>query len=162
MRLKLLVLLFLVANTLYAADIIPQPRSVVEGNGEYLLGAKATLVCDKELGDAADYLLSYLPLRKVSSKRADVRLLLDDKLQSEEYQLRIDTRGVEVRGGGYGGVFNGVQTLLQLMPSEVYAKSLKLPVKVGHIVVSDAPRYEYRGFLLDVARTYMPDRKSVV
>ena len=156
MRLKLLVLLLLVANTLYAADIIPQPRFVVEGNGEYLLGAKATLVCDKELGDAADYLLSYLPLRKVSSKRADVRLVLDDKLKSEEYQLRIDTNGVEVRGGAYGGVFNGVQTLLQLMPSEVYGKKLKLPVKVGHIVVSDAPRYAYRGFLLDVARTYMP------
>ena len=155
-KLTTLIAFLFVANVIYAADIIPQPRSVVEGKGTFELARRATLVCDKELNDAATYLLEYLPLRQVTSKDGDVRLVLDKKMQSEEYLLCIDDKGIEIRGGGYGGVFNGLQSLLQLMPAEIYAKELKLPLSIGHITVSDAPRYEYRGFLLDVARTYMP------
>ncbi len=156
MKWRLLLPLLLVANTLFAADIIPQPNSVVEGNGTFTLGPQATLVCDAELEDAAQYLCGYLPLHRSTSTEGDIRLLLDSTLKEEEYRLRIDTHGIEIRGGAYGGVFNALQTLLQLLPSEVYGKRLKLPVSLTHISVSDAPRYGYRGYLLDVARTYMP------
>ena len=156
MKTRVLIILLFVAQTLFAADIIPQPRSVEEGSGVFTLDRRATLVCDKELDEAASYLLEYLPLRRTTSKSGTVKLLLDKALKSEEYRLSIDDQGVEIRGGAYGGVFNGLQTLLQLMPSEIYTKAAKLPISLKHIVVNDAPRYDYRGFLLDVARTYMP------
>ena len=86
-KLTTLIAFLFVANVIYAADIIPQPRSVVEGKGTFELARRATLVCDKELNDAATYLLEYLPLRQVTSKDGDVRLVLDKKMQSEEYLL---------------------------------------------------------------------------
>lgn len=156
MRIKLLIALLFVTQTLFAADIIPQPRSIEEHNGTFTLARRATLSCDKELADAASYLQEYIPLRRIATNDGDVKLLLDKKLGGEEYRLTIDKDGIEVRGGAYGGVFNGLQTLFQLMPDAVYSKSAKLPMSLNYIVVSDAPRYEYRGFLLDVARTYMP------
>ena len=53
MRTKLLVALLFVTQTLFAADIIPQPRSIEEHNGTFTLARRATLSCDKELSDAA-------------------------------------------------------------------------------------------------------------
>ena len=156
MKWRLLFASLFVANTLFAADIIPQPNSIIKGNGTFTLNSHATIICDKELDNAAAYLCEYLPLQHASSKRGDIQLVLDKKLKSEEYLLRIDNKGIEIRGGAYGGVFNGVQSLLQLMPAKVYTKNIKLPISLEHITISDAPRYDYRGFLLDVARTFMP------
>ena len=59
----------------------------------------------------------------------------------------------------YGGAFNGVQTLLQLLPATVY-DGAELPVAADCCLVEDKPQYDYRGFMLDVCRTWM-DKDNV-
>ena len=138
-------------------DIIPQPLSLVKGEGRFMIDEQTALICDKGLEKVASYFMQYVHLTRTKGKKNNsIRFVLDAKLGKEEYALKIDKKGVELRGGDYGGVFNGVQSLLQLLPHAVYTKSAQLPMEVSYIEVKDAPQYHYRGLLLDVARTFQP------
>lgn len=137
-------------------DIIPQPLSLVKGEGRFTIDERTAIICDKMIPQAADYLRIYLPLERSKGKKNNsIRLLIDAKnLGKEEYTLNIDKKGIEICGGDYGGVFNGIQSLLQLLPHAIYTKNASLPMEVSYIAVKDAPEHHYRGFLLDVARTF--------
>ncbi|MFI0811363.1 beta-N-acetylhexosaminidase [Streptomyces echinatus] len=102
-----------------------------------------------------------LPLRPgPPDARNAVRLLLDDTLEPEAYRLdAVDGRGVEIRGGGPAGVFWGAQTLRQLLGPDAFRRAPVRPdtgLGVPDQVIADAPRFRWRGLLLDVARHFMP------
>ena len=138
-------------------DIIPQPISVEKIEGRFIIDERTAILCDKGLERAAEYLRIYVPTERTKGKKSNsIRLSLDKKLGSEEYTLSVSKKGIVILGGDYGGVFNGIQTLLQLLPHEVYSKSASLPLDLSYIEVKDAPQNHYRGYLLDVARTYQP------
>lgn len=63
----------------------------------------------------------------------------------EAYRLDIGPGTILVRGAGAHGVFNGIQTLAQLLDDDG-----TLPC--GRVL--DAPRFGYRGMMLDVARHF--------
>ncbi|TKT04998.1 beta-N-acetylhexosaminidase [Streptomyces lasalocidi] len=102
-----------------------------------------------------------LPLRPgAPDAPGGVRLVLDDTLGAEAYRLDVvATRGVEIRGGDPAGVFWGAQTLRQLLGPDAFRRA---PVRPGtrqglpHLRVEDAPRFAWRGVLLDVARHFLP------
>ncbi|MEU4688566.1 beta-N-acetylhexosaminidase [Actinoplanes sp. NPDC023714] len=73
----------------------------------------------------------------------EVRTRIDPELGREAYELRRSASGAEVTGGSEAGVFYGLQTLAQLPPG-------------GDVHIVDAPRFAWRGVLLDVARHFMP------
>lgn len=138
-------------------SIIPQPLSLVKGNGSFTVNAQTIIYCDEELVQAANYLRLYLPIEQGNDiKENSIRLMLDKKLGKEEYSLEVDKSGIEIRGGDYGGVFNGIQSLLQLLPNTIYNKRASLPMEISYIEIKDAPQYHYRGLLFDVARTFQP------
>jgi hexosaminidase len=65
---------------------------------------------------------------------------------AEAYMLEISPERARVRGASAHGVFNGIQTLGQLLSPD----TCELPV--GRVL--DAPRFAYRGMMLDVARHF--------
>ncbi|GIF13253.1 beta-N-acetylhexosaminidase [Actinoplanes teichomyceticus] len=75
---------------------------------------------------------------------AGVHARIDPALAPEGYVLDCAPGGIDLRGGSEAGLFYGRQTLRQLQPS----------VPCGRI--EDAPRFRWRGVLLDVARHFMP------
>ncbi len=138
--------------------IIPQPLSVVKTNNNFALTAATVLVCGEEqLVPIANYAQEYLQIGVATDAPQSnfISLALDGSLAEEEYHISVSNEAVRIVAGGYGGVFNGVQTLFQLLPSEVYTKQMALPAEVLGCEVEDKPKFEYRGFLLDVARTFM-------
>ncbi|MFD6287863.1 beta-N-acetylhexosaminidase [Streptomyces sp. NPDC060205] len=89
-----------------------------------------------------------------------VRLRIDETLPPEAYVLDADSgRGIEIRGGSGAGVFWGAQTLRQLIGPEAFRRA---PVRPGvthtvpNLTVEDAPRFAWRGLMLDVSRHFMP------
>lgn len=138
-------------------EIIPSPQSVVNYGGSCYVNATADISYTAEsLKPAAEYLASFISLSVKDGNDGVIHLALDPKLDIEEYRLVVDAQCIRISGGGYGGVVNGITTLFQLLPESVYAKSLGFPVELPLCEVVDAPRYEYRGFMLDVCRTWMP------
>ncbi|MGW7417610.1 beta-N-acetylhexosaminidase [Streptomyces sp. NPDC054863] len=90
-----------------------------------------------------------------------VRLVLDDALAAEAYRLSvIQGQGFELRGGSAAGVFWAAQTLRQLLGPEAFRSAPVDPAQerwgVPHQVIDDAPRFGWRGLMLDVARHFMP------
>ena len=138
--------------------IIPQPLSLVQHDNNFTITPATALVCDAaELAPIAGYLQEYVAVKSARSAPATnyISLSLDGSLAEEEYHLSVSNEAVKIVGGGYGGVFNGVQTLFQLLPSEVYTKQMPLPAEVQGCEVKDKPKFAYRGFMLDVARTFV-------
>ncbi len=141
--------------------IIPTPQSVTMAEGCYTISPKTTIFSsDIELQPLVDYCVAEIGLTK-SSKHGDIELIVDDYLEAEEYRLIVSEEGVVIHGGDYGGLFNGVMTLLQLLPANVYNGGLTGSAEVACCEISDSPRYEHRGFMLDVCRTWM-DKEAVM
>lgn len=63
------------------------------------------------------------------------------------YQLKIGEKGAVITGFDQAGVFYGLQSILSLVPTDGSTKIATLDAK-------DAPRFQYRGIFLDVARNF--------
>lgn len=158
-------------------DLVPAPRSAVVGGGRFVLGAATVLDAGPgtegtarrlraELGAATG-----LPLPPPGAggdaggggeDGGVLRLRLDQQVAAElgpeGYRLSVTDAGVDLRGGAAPGVFWGAQTLRQLLGPDAYRRA-PLPGRtwsLPHAVVEDAPRFGWRGFLLDVARHFTP------
>lgn len=162
-RLLLIITMIMVHGALYAHEpvIIPTPQNITLSEGNYTLSPSTTVYTpDARLHPLVEYCAAEMGLVK-ANKRGDITLVIDDALDSEAYQLSISNNGIVVKGGEYGGVFNGVVTLMQLLPAEVYNCGIKGSVEVPYCEIDDAPRYSHRGFMLDVCRTWM-DKEAVM
>lgn len=142
-----------------SAQFIPQPLTVNHSEGEFTITDRSALVYDSDVREAALYMLGYIPFKQIlSSQKAlkgDIQLSVNRLMESEQYRITITPDNITIIGGGYGGVFNGIQTLMQLLPPKVYQKSAKLPITLPCCTIEDNPQYSYRGFMLDVARTWI-------
>ena len=138
--------------------IIPQPLSVVQHDKNFTITPATAIVCDAaELAPIVGYLQEYVAVKGTEQTPTSnfISFTIDSVLAEEEYKLSVSNEAVKIVAGGYGGAFNGVQTLFQLLPSEVYTKNMSLPAVVQGCEVKDKPKFAYRGFMLDVARTFM-------
>ncbi|MFF3957128.1 beta-N-acetylhexosaminidase [Streptomyces sp. NPDC001890] len=153
--------------------LLPRPVSVHIDNGEFVLDASTAITAAPELRSTARWLQSVLrpstgldlPLLPPSSPpplRSEARHVIDlrlgEGLGPEAYRLRVTSGGVLIEGGDRAGVFYGCQSLLQLLPAEVHRRAETTGVRWAMPVVriEDAPRFAWRGTMLDVARHFMP------
>lgn len=164
MRKLITILITLLSTVMVEAQttsLIPSPRSVVSHNGTYTLTTPLRVeYYDSELNDIVEYLSTYIPTNKVYTS-GNLKLNIDINLDYEQYRLDIYPLGVVISAGGYGGVFNGIQTLMQLMPSAIYRGECSECVALPYCTIEDAPQYRHRGFMLDVCRTWM-DKEAIM
>ena len=78
-------------------------------------------------------------------------------LNREGYEFTIAPDSVVIRGPTTAGVFYGVQTLLQLLPPQVYATvpASNVAWTVPCLYIYDQPQYSWRGVMLDTARHFI-------
>ena len=78
-----------------------------------------------------------------------------DALGDEGYELTVATAAVQITARTPAGVFYGVQTLRQLMPSSIEHQAPRPhPVSIPGARIEDRPRFVWRGAMLDVARHF--------
>ena len=145
-------------------NVIPLPQEVtLTQKGAFVLTGATPIVYpegDEQLKNDAQFLSDYiadvtaLRLTTTSAKvKNAITLRLNKKVQSKEgYVITVDKKGVVIEGATAAGVFYGVQTLRKSIPVDKSLTEVTLPA----VVVKDAPRFGYRGVMLDCARHYFP------
>jgi hexosaminidase len=164
-----LLFFFFVLGAQAQRGIIPQPQQMTWQKGTFHFDACTYLQFDssnKELQwavaplkekfkKAAGYNLSK-PLH--CNKATIVSVTLDNQFaQAEGYQLEVKPDRIEIKAQQPVGVFYAVQSLLQLLPVQIESTQIVKVIKwqVPAVSITDAPRFGYRGFMLDVARHFM-------
>jgi len=77
-------------------------------------------------------------------------------LGSEGYELTVQTNSIVIRAPTSAGLFYGAQTLLQLLPPEIYSTRpvTGVPWTAPCIYIQDWPRFSWRGWMLDSVRHF--------
>ena len=145
-------------------NVIPLPQEVtLTQKGAFVLTGATPIVYpegDEQLKNDAQFLSDYiadvtaLRLTTTSAKvKNAITLRLNKKVQGKEgYVLTVDKKGVVIEGATAAGVFYGVQTLRKSIPVDKSLTEVTLPA----VMLKDAPRFGYRGVMLDCARHYFP------
>jgi hexosaminidase len=158
---------FAFGQTKNTLTLIPQPVSVSMGNGQFTLNAKTVIAAADEADrKSAEYLNSYLKqvygfsldIDRQESKNY-IRLTTKKFVKAPEkeaYNLTVGKDGVTIEGDSYAATFNGIQTLLQLLPTTANAQTKSPSFAIPFVTINDYPRFNYRGMHLDVGRHFFP------
>ncbi|WP_288379873.1 family 20 glycosylhydrolase [uncultured Massilia sp.] len=125
--------------------ITPRPVSARFDGGSCRLGCNAPLGYARELSNEASLLAAMLGALPGGSAAIQLEIAEVALAGEEAYLLEIDANRVRIAGASAHGVFNGIQSLFQLL-----SPNGELPT--GRVL--DAPRFGYRGMMLDVARHF--------
>ena len=169
-RLLLATALCLSMLSAHAADanynVVPLPKSVVMAKGlPFNLTNATTIVYEgtnPEMKRNARFLSEYIQqasgiktavLDKRDKKAAAIVLTIDPKVAgAEAYRLSVNNKQVTIAASTPAGVFYGIQTLRKSLPVQTTGEAITLPA----VTVADAPRFGYRGMMLDCARHFFP------
>lgn len=151
-------------------ELIPAPGHVTGQGSRFFELGPATRVAAGEGTERTERWLraslgaaTGLPLTPGQADEADVIHLSIDPVVAEDlgeegYRLTVTPEAVHLAGGAPAGLFWGAQTLRQLLGPDAYRRA-PLPDRqwqLPEIHVEDAPRFRWRGLMLDVSRHFMP------
>jgi len=141
--------------------IFPTPLQLQKGTGvlhlESAPAIEAGAGLKNEAGIAASLLKQYWPVSAPAPSGATLRLAVGaiaGQESPEAYTLAVEAGGITIIGNSAAGVALGLQSLRDLLPlpGAGGTKAVDLPL----LAVTDAPRFAYRGLMLDVSRNFQP------
>ncbi|MGL5317114.1 MAG: beta-N-acetylhexosaminidase [Bacteroidales bacterium] len=152
-------------------SILPEPSKIVEREGCFVFNTKTKLYVEEEvyldaISDLVNYLrnsamidLTYTTKRQKSNS---VEFILNDKLPDEGYYLNVSPKKIIIESAGRAGFFYGVQSLLQILPSEIFSEKFsEVTWRVPCVEIDDQPQFSYRGLMLDVSRFFVPKKEII-
>ncbi|MCR5240792.1 MAG: beta-N-acetylhexosaminidase [Prevotella sp.] len=137
-------------------EVVPLPQSIVMQKGEpFILEAGVEILAIADLQQEAEFLKKYLKevtwndlpiVQKRTKKVRYIELAVSPNVkEAEGYLLTVSQKGVTILGGSAAGVFYGIQTL---------RKAVKEGPIMNPVVITDAPRFTWRGMHLDCSRHF--------
>jgi len=160
-----------------ADAVIPRPASIqLDASREFRVDTSTVVYIDQAADSStlgvAQYVRSMLApyiredVQRVSSptliNTKNIRLTIAPSAtpaSDEGYTLDVTPDAISIVAKSPAGLFYGVQTIRQLLPVSVEhpaALARHLTIPTGH--VTDSPRFEWRGMMLDVSRHFLPAR----
>ncbi len=148
--------------------IIPQVDAIAWQSSYFGMNKQTYLVAQDSLSQAiAAYAQQKLqqatgyPLPIQHQVKGDnyIAYTIDNSMQhAEGYQMEVTEDHIQIKAATKAGLFYGFQSLLQLLPPEIESTKViaKETWKVPGVLISDAPRFPYRGMHLDVCRHFVP------
>ncbi|MEP3836189.1 MAG: family 20 glycosylhydrolase [Algibacter sp.] len=156
------IILFSITGKAQENTFIPQPESVVFNTGGFQLNSETKVyIPSKHYTDLQPIVASKLKQDtdlsisinkgkvRVSSNYIVFQKVKDASIDSEGYILEITDKKVVIKAKDYAGMFNGFQTLRQAIPVGIKGTTV-----VPNMLITDNPRFHWRGVLLDVSRHF--------
>ena len=89
-----------------------------------------------------------------NKKGSGIKIEKTRKIEKESYQLDISEKTILLKASDFEGVFYGLVSLHQILYScQKEEKGIPL------LKINDSPRFQHRGFMLDLSRNFFPKEK---
>lgn len=151
-----------------AQDIIPKPVHLVNTNQGFTVTSATKIYYTPATKSHADLLVNALSpatgwdFEMIKFEDQNVKngivLNLDTKakLAEEGYVLDVNKKSIVIVGKTEAGVFYGIQSLLQLLPVDIFNSKRQKGIawNVRGVSIKDNPQYAWRGMMLDVSRYF--------
>ena len=164
MRKIILLFLTIISFKLIAQEvnIIPQPVSIKTGKNtdKFIIDQNTEIISNDSLSNSALFLQNYIQQYyniklqinpNSTNKKNIIKLEIISRVLKNlnEYELISNNNQTIVYACSENGLFYGIQSLIQLLPT---SKSTGLNIPA--VEITDYPRFDYRGMHLDVSRHF--------
>jgi hexosaminidase len=140
--------------------LTPAPAKAVRAEGAFKLSAATRIVVAKgdaeargvanQLADLIQRSRGFRPVVVESAPSAGAIVLIREGPAGEAYKLDISPTGATIAAAKRAGLFYGAMSLWQLATPD----AAKGPVALPAASIEDAPRFAWRGLMVDSARHY--------
>lgn len=170
--LPVLLLFVVLTTTAQTTALLPVPRSVTMHDGKLPLNANFSIAVEADATDSILYFginralqtlnrrtELYFKQQRITAKDANdtssfiiiVKQKKEAKIGGDEsYNLTVTTKDIRLEAPTTIGALHGLETFLQLVQHD--QSGFYLPA----VSIQDAPRFVWRGLMIDVARHFIP------
>ena len=168
----LLALVFL-PFTLFCQDlnIIPYPVKAEKHEGFFELKSTTVIIYEdnlflraKQLKESLESATGFnIKTGQVNNKTDQIVLRINEELDhlgNEGYVIEVNQNKIQIEAFHSKGIFWALQTLLQLLPSDILRDAKVDNVKwyIPSCTIEDSPRFAWRGLMIDYSRTFWNKR----
>jgi len=138
-----------------AQEIVPLPNSYKQSGGLFKVPQTMTisnsdLLFSGLISTFSESVKKYTSVKVIETRKNAIILLVRNPQISgkEAYRIKIGQQKITIEAGFPGGCFYGLQSLLQLLHSANQSG------QIACAEITDQPRYEWRGLMLDESRHF--------
>ena len=148
--------------------VIPKPQFCEQLPGVFNVSASTSILAPDQLMKRAkqlkDYLEPALGFELARASKTTLKNVIELKLEkslnplnAEAYKLEVSPDKITITASSEKGIFWGIQTIRQLLPSSILRSAPVQGIKweIPCLKIEDAPRFKWRGLMLDCSRTFI-------
>ena len=146
-------------------QIIPKPQELSISEGSFVFNENTSFhvssddhlqvseILIRKFRSVANWDFGFVREQPVSNY---ISFIINEALQDESYTVNIENKGITIEANSYSGFLYGVETIRQLLPPEIESNKQVEGVtwEIPNVKISDAPRFKWRGLMLDVSRHF--------
>jgi hexosaminidase len=144
--------------------LVPQPAMLIDLEGTFALLPETPIIVNNEEASSVSafftkhleefYGIQHPAKLSANAPKKSIFLRIDETsgLGREAYNLSINPNGINLIASAPNGLFYGIQTLIQLMPS---SRKKLAEIIFPAVEIKDSPRFAWRGLHLDAGRHFM-------
>ena len=165
-KIFLFILMIINLKIIAQINVVPYPNEVKIEKGFFELSSVTNIIYNEGTAKLANYFKEqvksltgfslktklYNDKKPPTNKNVIQFFLKDDRSLKDSYSLQVSENNISLEANETTLLFNGIQTLQQLIPANKAGNSVSIP----QLSIKDAPRFSYRGMHLDVSRHFFP------
>ncbi|KJD31177.1 beta-N-acetylhexosaminidase [Tamlana nanhaiensis] len=146
-------------------NIIPKPKALQLNKGSFEFNDNTVFVvsteaqktiCNSFINQFKTATGISLSIVNEAPSNNFIALKTDDSLAAEAYTLNANNTNVNISASSDAGFIYGLETLLQLLPTEIESTEVVTNIEwiIPAVSITDEPRFKHRGLMLDLSRHF--------